>query len=61
MPPLQPVLVIESDASQLGWGAQCMKASMGGRWSTKEAIHHINYLELLAAFLALKTFASNQV
>lgn len=49
----QPVLVIESDASQLGWGARCMKASTGGRWSAEEAIHHINYLELLAAFLAL--------
>ena len=36
-----------------------MKTSKGGRWSTQEAIHHINYLELLAAFLALKTFASN--
>ena len=59
--PLQPVLVIESDASQLGWGARCMKTSTGGRWSTQEAIHHINYLELLAAFLALKTFASNQL
>ena len=59
--PLQPVLVIESDASQLGWGARCMKTSMGGRWSSQEAIHHINYLELLAAFVALKTFASNQL
>ena len=59
--PLQPVLVIESDATQLWWVARCMKASMGGCWSTKEAIHHINYLELLAAFLALKTFASNQL
>ena len=58
---LQPVLVIESDASQLGWGARCMKISTGRRWSTQEAIHHINYLELLAAFLALKTFASNQL
>ena len=25
---------------------------------SEEAIHHINYLELLAAFLVLKTFAS---
>ena len=58
---LQPVLVIESDASQLRSGARCMKTSTGGRWSTLEGIHHINYLELLAAFLALKTFASNQL
>ena len=34
---------------------------MLSRWSTQEAIHHINYLELLAAFLALKTFASYQL
>ena len=28
----------------------------GGVWSPKEATHHINYLELLAAFLAIKGF-----
>jgi len=28
----------------------------GGLWSPQEASHHINYLELLAAFLALKAF-----
>ena len=56
----QPVLVIESDASQLGWGARCMKVSTGGHWSVEESTHHINYLELLAAFLALKTFANIQ-
>ena len=56
----QPILVIESDASQLGWGAQCMDASTGGCWSAEEATHHINYLELLATFLALKTFVNNQ-
>ena len=58
--PPQPVLVIESDASQLGWGARCIKASTGGHWSVEESTHHINYLELLAAFLALKTFANTQ-
>jgi len=30
---------------------------MGGRWSIDEAKHHINYLELLAAFHALQCFA----
>ena len=38
-----------------------MKISTGGRWSTQEVILHINYLELLAALLAMKTFASNQL
>ena len=28
----------------------------GGQWSPEEATHHINYLELLAAFLAIKAF-----
>ena len=41
--------------SQKGWGVQCMEPAQGC-WSQ----YHINYLELLAAFLALKTFASSQ-
>ena len=58
--PSSPTLVLELDASQKGWGARCMETSTGVLWSVTEAQHHINYLELLAAFLALKTFASNQ-
>ena len=60
MPPSHPALVLESDASQKGWGAHCMETSTGGCWSSMEAQYHINYLELLAAFLALKTFANHQ-
>jgi len=37
-----------------------MEISTGGCWSATEAQYHINYLELLAAFLALKTFAKYQ-
>jgi len=37
-----------------------MDASTGGRWSVEEATHHIIYLELLTAFLAIKTFVNNQ-
>jgi len=33
------------------------KLSTGGRWLHVESSHHINYLELLAAFLALQSFA----
>ena len=29
---------------------------IGGLWSAVESTHHINYLELLAVFLALKSF-----
>ena len=50
-------LVIESDASMRGWGASCGTTSTGGLWTKEESHNHINYLELLAAFLALKTFA----
>lgn len=57
----QPVLVIESDALQLWWEAQCMKPSTGGHWSAEEAIDHIKYLEILAAFLTLKIFANNHI
>ena len=51
-----PTLMIESDASNMGWGTACQNERTGGLWSRKEALHHINYLELLAAFLALKSF-----
>ena len=52
-------MVIESDASMLGWGANLNNTSTGGPWAPHERSHHINYLKLLAAFLALKTFATN--
>ena len=35
------------------------KQLTGGRWSVQEASHHINYLKLLAAFLALQCFAKH--
>ncbi len=56
----QPALTITSDASMEGWGAHCGQIQTGGRWTPEEKSHHINYLELLAAFLALQTFAHNK-
>ena len=53
-------LMIESDASRSGWGASCEGRNTGGPWTSHETTYHINYLELLAAFLALKSFASHQ-
>ena len=53
-------LVIESDASLRGWGASCEGSKTGGPWTFQEKSHHINYLELLAAFLALKSFVSRR-
>ena len=52
-------MVIESDASTLGWGASLTNTSTGRSWTPQERSRHINYLELLAAFLALKTFVTN--
>lgn len=49
-------LVIESDASLVGWGAFSHGQPAQGKWSELEASYHINYLELLAAFKALQTF-----
>ena len=55
----QPVIIIESDVSHQGWGARCGDTSTGRSWSIQEATQHINFLELSAAFLALKTFTTN--
>ena len=53
-------LVIDSDASLAGWGAACQDQRTGGPWSDQERQYHINCLELLAAFLALQTFAKGK-
>ena len=53
-------LLIKLDTSMRGWRASCVgTTSTGGLWTKEERYSHINinYLELLAAFLALKTFA----
>ena len=52
-------LNLETDASTLGWGAFCRESSQrtGGPWSRAEAVLHINWLELMAAFLAVRCFA----
>ena len=51
-----PDIVINSDASMLGWGGVLNGVACGGHWTPEESHHHINYLELLAAFYALKSF-----
>ena len=56
----EPHMVIESDASKLGWGASYQGISTGGPWSAQEKSQHINCLELLAATLALQTFVKNE-
>ena len=55
------ILLIQTDASRTGWGAVCNGGrSTGGPWSIQETQYHINYLELLAIFLALHTFVKNE-
>ncbi|XP_043494107.1 uncharacterized protein LOC122519008 [Polistes fuscatus] len=52
-------ITIFSDASSTGWGATCDGLVVFGHWNNDEKSFHINYLELLAVFNGLKTFASN--
>lgn len=49
---------IFSDASLSGWGASCNKIWTHGFWLVAEKQNHINYLELLAVFHALRCFTS---
>jgi hypothetical protein len=56
----KPVLVIESDASRLGWGAVCGDIRTGGPWTQAETRYHINCLEAIAAFLALRCFTAQK-
>lgn len=51
-----PQVVLQTDASLLGWGAVMNDIKTGGRWNYDEKENHINYLELLAVFYALKAF-----
>jgi hypothetical protein len=54
-------LVIETDASNTGWGA-CIENkpgnSTGGLWSKSETSQHINCKELLAAWFGLRSYAN---
>ena len=53
-------MIITSDASLQGWGATCNGIQTRGPWSPQEQILHINCLELLAASLAVQTFAKQK-
>ena len=53
---MDPDMVIETDASLLGWGARCTNIQTGGLWSDEEGMMHINCLELLAGAFAVKAF-----
>jgi len=50
------ILKITTDASMWGWGATFQGVTTEEPWSLTETSYHINYLELLAAFLAVQCF-----
>jgi hypothetical protein len=49
---------LTSDASISGWGGSLGAKSTGGIWSDQELTHHINWLELKAAFLSLQSLCA---
>lgn len=51
-------VVIYTDASSSGWGAVCKNKQVSGRWKDTEQTKHINFLELMAVSLGLKSFAN---
>ena len=53
-------MIITSDASTTGWGACLGDIITGGTWLAQEMMHHINYLEFLAAFLAVQCFLKTE-
>jgi hypothetical protein len=55
-----PDLVITSDSSKVGWGAVCNQVTTQGQWSSDERPRHINALELMAVYFALKAFTKNK-
>ena len=56
-PPVTRIL-IESGTSSSRGGHE-WSGSNRGLWSAVDSAHHINYLELLAVFLVLKTYAKD--
>ena len=62
-PPI--TIVITSDASKQGWGGTYRnlitkkKLKTNGIWTKQESLHHINLLELKAAFFTMQALASN--
>ena len=54
-----PDITITTDASNLGWAAVCNGTKTGGLWGKDEADFHINYLEMKAVLLGLKSLCNN--
>ena len=54
----EPQVAMTTDASLIGWGCCMETVTAGGNWTPEETQHDINYLEMLAVFLALKSFSN---
>ncbi len=56
--PRNPDCVIRSDSSGFGWGGVMLNTTLkaNGLWSEEEKMSHINFKELHAAFLCLRSF-----
>ena len=55
-----PYRVIETDASNMSWGAFHQGEATGGCWGPEKQKLHINELELLAVFYVLKSFSKRE-
>ena len=55
-----PDIIIKTDTSITSWGATSQGMRTGGPWSQTESQMHMNCLELLAASLAIKSFAKEK-
>ena len=53
-----PDIIIQSDASLSGWGACSNGATARGPWTSTDCERHINELELIGAFNAIRCFAN---
>ena len=58
--PLPIDIVIYTDASKAGWGANLGNHRINGRWNETEAELHINILELMAVEIAILAFCKNE-
>lgn len=57
----KPDVVINTDASKVGWGAKVSQGEeTAGIWSKSESANHINILELLAIRFALSSLLSSK-
>ena len=54
--PFNPTRHLFTDASGEGWGAHLDFQTVRGIWSPSQATRHINWLELMAAWLAMQHF-----